>query len=151
MANWGLMMTSITGTQPNSPSWSDRVPLWILYLIVGLGICVVVYMVLPKFGSGSNSKVTAAHIEMSNFATALDMFQVDNGHYPNTLSELVVQPRDALNWRQYSESIPLDPWQHQYAYVFPGKHKIYDLSSMGPDGKLGTADDINNWQSKNAK
>ena len=73
---------------------------------------------------------------------------MDNGHYPKTLNDFYVQPRDAMNWRQYMEAIPLDPWQHPYVYVFPGKHRpnSYDLSSMGLDGRAGTEDDIVNWQ-----
>jgi general secretion pathway protein G len=90
-------------------------------------------------------------MQMATFATALDMFKVDNGHYPKTLTELAVKPDHVLNWRQYLEAIPLDSWEHPYIYTSPGKHRLnsYDLISMGPDGKLGTDDDINNWQ--NAK
>ncbi len=42
--------------------------------------------------------------------------------------------------------IPLDPWGHPYVYQYPGKLNPsgYDIISMGPDGQLGTADDIYN-------
>jgi general secretion pathway protein G len=120
-----------------------------------LAICMVVsvvYLLMPKFGSGPIGwKIASSQI--STFATAIEMFKVDTGHYPKTLNDLVVQPSNARNWRQYMEEIPLDPWQHPYIYTKPGTHgpNSYDLSSIGPDGKLGTDDDINNWQSKNAK
>jgi general secretion pathway protein G len=76
---------------------------------------------------------------------------VDTGTYPNGqdgLRALVVQPTNVTSWRgPYLESdIPLDPWGHPYIYEYPGKlHPSgYDIVSMGPDGQLGTADDIYN-------
>jgi len=84
---------------------------------------------------------------MNCFATALDMFKVDVGHFPNDangLNDLVVRPKRVGNWEQYMASIPLDPWQHPYIYQFPGKRNTntFDLSSAGPDGRPGTDDDI---------
>ena len=79
------------------------------------------------------------------------MFKDDNGNYPtqtNGLAGLVVQPSGATNWHQYFDNIPLDPWGHPYLYEYPGRHNTntFDLSSAGPDGIPGTADDIVNWK-----
>jgi len=117
-------------------------------LLVLTILAILAAIVVPKFGGiteGAHKK--AAIAQLSTFATALDMFEVDNGHYPRSLNDLVVQPRDATNWRQYMDSIPMDPWQHPYVYTFPGKHRpnSYDLMSMGPDGRAGGDDDIVNW------
>lgn len=51
-------------------------------------------------------------------------------------------------WRgPYLDKLPEDPWSYAYVYHFPGRHNTdYDLLSVGPDGKEGTADDIGNWQ-----
>ncbi len=116
----------------------------ILALLAGL--------VLPKLtGSKERANVSATKTQISAFGTALDMFEVDNGHYPkgkSGLNDLVTQPKDASNWHKYLESIPLDPWGHPYIYECPGKHRTdsYDLMSMGPDGRVGGDDDITNWQ-----
>jgi general secretion pathway protein G len=41
----------------------------------------------------------------------------------------------------------VDPWGSACVYHVPGRHNVdYDLLSIGPDGKEGTADDIGNWQ-----
>jgi general secretion pathway protein G len=115
----------------------------LLLVLVILGILAAI--VVPKFsGVSANAQKKAAATQISTFATSIDMFEVDNGHYPKNLNDLMVQPRDSQNWHQYMESIPVDPWQHPYIYVFPGKHhpNSYDLSSMGPDGKQGGDDDI---------
>jgi general secretion pathway protein G len=45
-------------------------------------------------------------------------------------------------------SLTKDPWNNDYFYEYPGKHKPggYDLYSAGPDKQAGTDDDIGNWQ-----
>lgn len=118
----------------------------LMLVLVILGILAAI--VVPKFGGVSaNARNKAAATQISTFATSIDMFEVDNGRYPKTLNDLMIQPRDTPSWHQYMESIPLDPWQHPYIYTFPGKHRpnSYDLMSMGPDGKIGGDDDIVNW------
>lgn len=124
-------------------------------LLVLTILAILAAIVLPKLsGTGERARVKAAVTQISAFATALDLFEVENGHYPkgkNGLNDLMVKPNDAQNWHQYMESIPLDPWQHPYIYEFPGRHRpnSYDLSSMGPDGRPGNDDDITNWQQPN--
>jgi general secretion pathway protein G len=128
----------------------------LLLVLVILGVLAAI--VVPKFaGRTEQARNTAAKTQISNFETALDAFEVDNGYYPkgkNGLNDLVVQPKDAPNWHgpyMKQESIPLDPWQHAYIYDCPGKHNAstYDIMSMGPDGRVGGDDDITSWdQSK---
>jgi hypothetical protein len=60
----------------------------------------------------------------------------------------LVQKDDGTNWRgPYLDQLMIDPWGHSYVYTYPGRHNTnaYDLVSAGPDGRLGTADDIGNW------
>ena len=109
-------------------------------------------IVIPKFaGRSEQAKVTAAKTQLSAFSTALDSFEVDNGYYPKTgegLSPLVDTPKDAKNWKgPYLREVPLDPWEKAYVYEYPGKHNSngYDVMSPGPDGEIGTDDDITNW------
>jgi general secretion pathway protein G len=129
----------------------------LLLVLVILGILAAI--VVPKFsGRTEQARQTAAQSQIATFGTALDAFEVDNGFYPkgkNGLQDLVQQPRDARNWKgpYMKDQIPLDPWQHPYIYEYPGKHNpsSYDLTSMGPDGRVGGDDDISNWQQNNQK
>src|SRR6185436_481494 len=129
----------------------------LLLVLVILGILAAI--VVPKFaGRTEQARQTAAQSQIATFGTALDAFEVDNGFYPkgkNGLNDLVQAPRDAQTWRgpYLKNEIPLDPWGHPYIYECPGKHNptAYDLSSMGPDGRAGSDDDINNWQQPNPK
>ena len=121
-----------------------------LLVVTILGILAAI--VLPKvMGTGDRARIQATKTQLGAFKTALDMFEVDNGHYPrgkNGLDDLVRQPKDASNWHQYMDKIPLDPWNNKYLYEFPGRHNPngFDLMSAGPDGRAGTEDDIVNWE-----
>jgi general secretion pathway protein G len=90
-------------------------------------------------------------MDLSSLELALDAFQIDTKHYPaqtEGLQALVQEPANATGWRgPYMRIIPPDPRGKPYIYVFPGTHLQdgFDLSSAGPDGKPGTADDITNW------
>ena len=114
----------------------------LLLVLVILGILAAI--VIPKFsGRTQQAKEQAAVTQISTFRTSLDAFEVDNGYYPkgrNGLQDLIVQPRDAQNWRGpylQTDKIPLDPWQNEYVYECPGRHNVasYDLSSLGPPGE----------------
>jgi len=131
------------------------VELLLVLLILGILAAIVV----PKFtGRSEQARVAAAQTQIANFGVALDMFEADNGYYPkgkNGLNDLLVQPRDATNWKgpYVKGEIPVDPWKNEYVYECPGKHneKGYDLSSMGFDGRPGTEDDIVSWSSSRDK
>jgi general secretion pathway protein G len=122
----------------------------LMLVLVILGI--LAGLVLPKFaGRSEQARITATVTQIATFNTALGAYEVDTGSYPREqdgLRALVVQPADVTNWRgPYLESdIPNDPWGHPYIYNYPGKLNPsgYDIVSMGPDGQVGTADDIYN-------
>ena len=124
----------------------------LLLVLVILGVLAAI--VVPKFaGRTEQARQAAAKTQVSSFATVLDAYEVDNGFYPkgkSGLNDLVQASRDAKNWRgPYLKEVPKDPWGNDYVYECPGKNNptSYDVSSMGPDGQMGTEDDINNWSS----
>ena len=124
----------------------------LLLVLVILGVLAAI--VVPKFaGRTEQARQAAAKTQVSSFATVLDAYEVDNGFYPkgkSGLNDLVQASRDAKNWRgPYLKEVPKDPWGNEYVYECPGKNNptSYDVSSMGPDGQMGTEDDINNWSS----
>ncbi len=61
---------------------------------------------------------------------------------PKTQQELSILVEEG-----YFESLPTDPWGHDYQYHNPAIHNTgrgYDLYSLGPDG-IESEDDIVNW------
>ena len=122
----------------------------IMLVVVIIGILAA--LVIPKIaGSSERARVTAASADIKGgIKSAIGQYEGDNGFYPKSLQELIVQPSNAKNWHgPYFDppKLPLDPWGNPYIYYFPGKHNptSYDLLSTGPDGREGTDDDIGNW------
>jgi general secretion pathway protein G len=63
------------------------------------------------------------------------------------LEALVTRPSGeprAKRWVKLADSVPLDPWQNEYGYKFPGSVDagMFELISKGADGIEGTEDDI---------
>ena len=121
-------------------------------LLVLVILATLAAIVIPKFaGRSQQAKVTAAQSQISSIELALDAFEVDNGYYPKTgaLGELTEAPGNSPNWKgpYLKKGVPLDPWGNPYTYDYPGKHNAsgYDIFCNGPDGRAGTDDDINNW------
>src|SRR5580692_906892 len=92
-----------------------------MLLVVAI-IGVLAALIVPKIaGKGEEARIAAAKADISNIGTSLDMFEVDVGHYPygkNGLADLIVQPRDAQNWKgpyiKDATGLPKDPWGHPY-------------------------------------
>ena len=127
----------------------------ILLVVIILGVLVA--MVAPNlFGRGEQAKIAAAKADIeSNLSTTLDLYELDNGHYPTTtqglkaLNEKPTASPVPSNWNGpylKRKRIPLDPWKNEYQYICPGNHNTesYDLFSWGPDG-VESPDDIMNW------
>ena len=139
-----------------SPSIRDREGfslIEILLVVVILGALAA--MVVPRLsGRSDQAKVSVAKSDIeANLATALKLYELDNGNFPTTSQGL-----DALleksgsspipaNWNgPYIEKRPIDPWGNPYVYESPGSHRLdYDLSSQGKAAK-SDEDDIVNWQ-----
>ena len=119
----------------------------IMVVVVIIGVLGAI--VVPQFMSRPDqAKVTAAKIDIQVIATALEMYRLDNAHYPSTqqgLEALVKRPSGsptARNWNPqgYLKSMPVDPWSTPYQYLNPGVNSVdgtYDLYSLGADGVTG--------------
>lgn len=124
-------------------------------LLVVMIIGALAVMVVPRLaGRGERALITVAQVDISaNIASALKLYELDNGTFPTTsqgLDALLVKPTSApapRNWNgPYLEKKPVDPWGEVYQYAFPGTHgAAYDLYSYGPD-KANPDGWIANWK-----
>ena len=123
----------------------------VVVLIIIAGLVAVVAPNIMNRLSDSNEKITRAKI--ANVETALKLFKVDNGFYPETqqgLTALVQLPgvgREPKNWKgPYLEKgqLPLDAWSNDFVYLGPEQTNdgTYILMSSGEDGVSNTDDDI---------
>ncbi len=101
------------------------------------------------------SKTKTAQVQVEDLAAALDMYKLDEGHYPTQqqgLSALVERPSDAISWNGpylRKEKVPVDPWGQEYHYLFPGQHGKFDLYTFGADmkeGGEGEDKDVTSWE-----
>ena len=126
-------------------------------LLVLVILVILVSLVVGTFtNTQREAQRKAARSQVGLFATPLKMYHLDLNTYPNSqqgLQALLAPPPDVPNpakWKgpYLEQEIPLDPWDQQYRYQYPGRFNpnSYDVWSAGPDGVDGTDDDVGNWQ-----
>lgn len=127
------------------------IELLVVLAILGLLAIIAVPRVL-HYLSAAKSQTAAAQIE--NLGTALDLYNLDVGHYPTQdegLAALVSRPTDVATWNGpyvKKHQMLVDPWGHPFHYRYPGQHGDYDLYSLGADnqeGGTGENKDIVSW------
>jgi general secretion pathway protein G len=119
-------------------------------MLVVIIIGVLAAMVMPRLvGRSEQARVAAARADVNaNIALALDMFEIDVGHYPASLDELTQKGSNTDSWKgPYLKKKPVDPWGRPYDYKPPSGDQDYQLCSKGPD-ESKTDDDICNDQAK---
>ncbi len=132
------------------------IEIMVVMVILGLLVAIVAPNIM---GRSDQAKVTIAETQLKNIQSALDLYRLDNSHYPSTqqgLEALVSKPSgspEPNNWNPdgYLKSVPEDPWGNQFQYVSPGTEGPYDLYSYGADGQEGgdgDAADISVWKTQ---
>lgn len=124
----------------------------VVLAIMGLLVSLVAPRVL---GILADSKVKTAHIQIESLKNALDLYFLDEGHYPTTsegLGALTVRPVDESTWNGpylKGAALPRDPWNNPYVYRSPGEDgRPFEIISLGEHGRSGDANDnsaIRSW------
>lgn len=135
------------GRQASPEAGFTLVEILVVITIIGLIMALVGPRVLNYL---SESKAKAAKIQIESFASALDLYYLDLGRFPNTNEGLVAltQSGNVAGWNgPYLRGgvVPNDPWGHPYVYHAPGQRGPYEIISLGSDGQeggSGTAADI---------
>lgn len=130
----------------------------VMVVVVILGILAAV--AVPRImDNPDKARAAKAKQDVRAIEAALDMYRLDNYHYPSTqqgLEALVSKPSGdppARNWKDggYLRSVPKDPWGNDYLYLSPGTKNEIDIYSLGADGRPGGDGpnaDIGNWQTE---
>lgn len=132
----------------------------IMVVIIILGI--LAGLLVPRIiGRPEEAKQVKAKILIEGLDTALKLYKLDNGMYPDTaqgLQALVEKPETEpvpKIWRKggYLEKskVPSDPWGNEFIYLAPGVHGDFDIISYGADGIPGGEDkdrDISSWETE---
>ncbi|WP_116367412.1 type II secretion system major pseudopilin GspG [Parahaliea mediterranea] len=126
--------------------------LLVVLAILGLLMSLVGPRVLNQLG-GAKSKT--AGIQIKDLEQSLEMYKLDVGRFPSNaegLNALVRKPAGAAGWNGpylKSKEVPLDPWNREYNYKYPGEHAEMDIFTYGQNGVPGGEgedSDVGNWR-----
>jgi general secretion pathway protein G len=128
------------------------IEIMVVVVIIGILASLVAPAVMKRI---DDANVVKAKHDIQAYATALNLFRMDNFRYPSTdqgLKALVEKPADpnVRNWKEggYIQGLRKDPWGNDYVFLNPGTRGEYDLYSLGADGQPGGEGndaDIGNW------
>ncbi len=133
------------------------IEIMVVIVIMGLLAGVVVPNVMGSVDQANVNKVIS---DIKQYEVALDSYRLDAMSYPTTtqgLQALIEKPTTNPKPKVYKsggyiQKLVKDPWGSDYYYKRPSEHgsrQKYDIFSAGPDGEVGTCDDIGNWNSDN--
>ncbi|MCB1643919.1 MAG: type II secretion system major pseudopilin GspG [Pseudomonadales bacterium] len=114
----------------------------IMVVVVILGILGA--LIVPNIiGRPDEARVTAARADIEAISNALELYRLDNGHYPSTdqgLEALVSEPSgypEPRRWNPdgYLKKVPVDPWDEPYLYF--SEDRRIEVYSYGADRKEG--------------
>lgn len=120
----------------------------LLVVVAILGILAtgaVVYV--PRFLESGNKG--AAEKDVQALKTAVTQYYTDKRKYPDNLDVLVDTSGDKEPYIEGGEGALIDPWGNKYELKFKGNKKNSPyIVSGGPDGTIGTEDDIRSDETK---
>lgn len=120
----------------------------LLELLVVMGILAVLTAIATPqvMGYFSKAKVESVQLQVQNINTALEMYYMENGSYPNSddgLRALVEAPSDAPRWGgpylKQTQAL-VDPWGQAYQYIYPNETGQYTVYSLGSKSASTGAD-----------
>src|SRR5512135_28579 len=99
-------------------------------IVVVFILSLLAAIVAPKIiGRTDDARIAEAKVQIRNFETALKLFKIDCGFYPDSqqgLEALIEKPTSGRVPDKYRDGgyleqkkIPLDPWSNPYIYVSP--------------------------------
>jgi general secretion pathway protein G len=122
----------------------------VVLVIIGMILSIVAPNIM---GQQEEAALDKASLDIQQLEDAMNMYKLKNKKYPTTeqgLEALVTKTNIDPVPRRFPDGgfiskLPEDPWGNPYQMVSPGEMGKIDIFSMGPDGEVGTGDDIGNW------
>ncbi len=112
-------------------------------LVVLVILALLAALVGPRVvGYMSTSKVKTARVQIAAYQTALELYHLDLGRYPQTaegLAALAAAPAGVSGWAgpYLDKAVATDPWGTPYDYAASPDAGTFKLRSFGADGQEG--------------
>jgi general secretion pathway protein G len=142
------MYTPRPGSIPKQAGFT-LIEIMVVVVIIGILGALIIPNVI---GRDDQARIIAVRNDLRAVANALDMYKLDNFHYPSTdqgLEALVSAPSgfpEAKNYNAnaYLRKIPVDPWGTEFGYINDGTdYELYSLGADGTEGGEGYNTDVN--------
>ena len=137
-------MKSITTLRRNAIAAFTLLEIMLVVMIIALLAGSAIYLMR---GNVDKAKEVRVMSDVQNILTQVQLYETLNGGRLPTNEEglgALVKPKKG---RPLMPSVPMDPWGEEYRFRNPGtkSKQGYDVFSSGPDRKIGTEDDLGNW------
>lgn len=123
------------------------VELMVVVVILGVLATVVTVSVTDYLVKG---KQNATRSEIAQISNALQLFYTEFDRYPDNEEGLALLKKSSpTHLHGILQGDLLDPWGHEYIYVYPGLHGAFDVCSYGANGQEGGTGpdmDICSWE-----
>jgi general secretion pathway protein G len=136
------MNPPISRTESRAEAGFTLVEIMVVVVILGLLATLVVQNVM---GASDTAREKKAQADVASIADAVRMYRVNHGKLPDSLDTL--SQRDERG-RSELETLPKDPWDHDYILRQGDRPNEFEVISMGPDGSENTEDDISSKPKK---
>lgn len=128
----------------------------LIELLVALAIIVMLatFAAPQVFKYVGKARSETARAQISAISTALELYALDNGGFPNQqigLKALVENVSSSSKWKgpylKRAEGV-IDPWGQPFRYAVPGRSGQPDVYTLGRDnaaGGVGEDQDVVSW------
>jgi general secretion pathway protein G len=122
-----------------------------LIVVIAL-VAVLAAVVAPNLlGKATEANRKSALVQLEKLSSAVELYRLETGRYPEELIDLVEQPQGLERWQGpyvRKQSQLLDPWGNELVMKVPGENGPFDIVSYGGDGQPGgegDGADITQW------
>ena len=123
-----------------------------LIVVIAL-VAVLAAVVAPNLlGKARDANRKSASIQLEKIANTVELYRLETGRYPETLTDLVRQPDGVERWNgPYVRKLSQlkDPWGYDLVLQRPGENGPFDVISYGGDGSPGGEGDdadVHSWE-----
>ena len=122
----------------------------VFYAVVVIGLMMLGALVLSATGKGGRGEINLKQLQarksMDALAEALGRYRFHVGEYPGDAEGLkaleAITPGKKGWFGPYVKKVVNDPWGQPYVYGVREEGGYPILYSKGPDGRMGTTDDV---------
>ena len=114
----------------------------IMVVVIIIGILAAVATVKIS-GQANIARIAATRASIAQIKTAINMYEVNLGSWPNNLQDLVIGgDKDYPGPFLEEEEVPKDGWGNDFKYEIRDEGKRVRVTSPGKDGRFDTDDDL---------